>query len=297
MRLQNTCFSTNKTLNLRGELRVLHRPWVMGIINVTPDSFYTGSRAAGVDRVLETAGQMLDEGADVLDIGGYSSRPGADAVTEEEERSRVAPAIRALHRAFPQAILSIDTFRAAIASEALQEGAAMVNDISAGTFDSAMAATVARHQAPLVAMHMRGTPQTMQQHTQYENLLHDLIGFFHRTVANLEQAGVKDIIVDPGFGFAKTADQNFELLGRLGLLHVLRRPLLVGLSRKSMIWRTLQTDPAGALNGTTALHMVALQQGAHILRVHDVRAAREAVTLFGQVQQATRTDKTRNFNA
>jgi len=278
--MQNTVFSTNKTLNFRGHLRVADRPWVMGIINATPDSFYAGSRATGLAEVLNKAEQMLAEGADLLDIGGYSSRPGAEPVPEEEEHQRVIPVIRALHRRFPSALLSIDTFRARIANEALHEGASLVNDISAGAGDAAMISTVAQHRVPYIAMHMRGTPQTMQQHTQYNDLLADLIDFFHKKMVACRQAGITDVVLDPGFGFAKTTAQNFDLLARLELLHVLRQPLLVGLSRKSMIWRTLNTGPAEALNGTTALHMAALQKGAQILRVHDVKPAREAVVLF-----------------
>lgn len=263
------------------------RPHVMGILNITPDSFFSGSRVPDVNNLLTRAEKMLAEGADFLDVGGYSSRPGAAHITETEELQRVVPAVEALVREFPEAFISIDTFRAPVARAALQAGAALVNDISAGRLDPTMRATVAHHQVPFIAMHMRGTPQDMQQQAHYENLLFELVDYFQRTVTECYQAGIKDVIVDPGFGFAKTVAHNFELLANLERLHVLDMPILVGVSRKSMIWRTLDTDAAGALNGTTALHMVALQQGADILRVHEVKEATEAVTLFQQIKQAT----------
>jgi dihydropteroate synthase len=259
----------------------------MGILNLTPDSFFSGSRVPDVYNLLTRAEKMLASGADFLDVGGYSSRPGADHISESEELSRVVPAINALSKEFPDALLSVDTFRAQVADAALDAGAALVNDISAGEQDNQMLATVARHGAPFVCMHMRGTPQTMQQHTQYENLVFELIDFSQRKLAACREAGIKDIIIDPGFGFAKTVEQNFDLLAHLERLNVLGVPLLVGLSRKSMVWRTLQTDAQGALNGSTALHMVALQKGASILRVHDVKEAKETITLFQHLHQAT----------
>lgn len=265
---------------------MLNRPQVMAILNITPDSFFSGSRVADVNNLLTRAEKMLAAGADFLDVGGYSSRPGADHITEAEELRRVVPAVAALTKEFPHAYLSVDTFRASVADAALHAGAALVNDIAAGQLDPAMCATVAKHQVPFIAMHMRGTPQTMQQQTQYENLLFELVDFFQRTLSACAAARIHDVIIDPGFGFAKTVAHNFELLAKLERLHVLGVPLLVGLSRKSMIWRTLNTDAGGALNGTTALHMVALQKGADILRVHDVKEAREAITLYQQLEQA-----------
>lgn len=265
---------------------VLDRPFLMGILNLTPDSFFSGSRVADEHNLLARARHMIGEGADILDVGGYSSRPGAAHIPEEEELDRVIPAVSALARELPEALISIDTFRSRVADEALRAGAAMVNDISAGTLDASMHATVARHQAPYMAMHMRGTPQTMQEQTHYDNLLYEVVDFFQQTLATCRQAGIKDIIVDPGFGFAKTVEQNFALLAHLERLQVLGVPVAVGVSRKSMIWRTLGTDPAGALNGTTALHMVALQKGATLLRVHDVKAAKEAIALFAQLEAA-----------
>lgn len=265
---------------------MLDRPRVMGILNITPDSFYPGSRVEDERNLIVRAEQMLAEGADFLDIGGYSSRPGAAHVSEEDELKRVLPAIRILARELPHAWLSIDTFRARVAAEAVEAGAALVNDISAGQLDGAMLATVARCQVPYLAMHMRGTPQTMQEQTQYENLVYEIVDYFHRTLAACQQAGICDVLIDPGFGFAKTVNQNYTLLACLERLHVLAVPVAVGLSRKSMVWRTLGTDAAGALNGTTALHMVALQKGADILRVHDVKAAVETVSLFLQVESA-----------
>jgi dihydropteroate synthase len=259
----------------------------MGILNVTPDSFFADSRLADVNDLLTQAEKMLTAGADFLDVGGYSSRPGAEHITEQDELNRVVPAVTAIAQRFPDALISIDTFRAKVAHEALAAGAALVNDISAGAQDAAMLATVARHGAPYVCMHMRGTPQTMQQQTSYENVVYELIDFFQKKLVDCQQAGIKDVIIDPGFGFAKTVAQNFEILAQLEKFRVLQLPLLVGLSRKSMVWRTLQTDAAGALNGTTALHMVALQKGAAILRVHDVREARETITLFQGLQHAS----------
>ncbi|GIV36894.1 MAG: dihydropteroate synthase [Cyclobacteriaceae bacterium] len=252
----------------------------MGIINVTPDSFYVGSRMADEQTVIQCAGKMLEEGATFLDVGGYSSRPGASDITAEEELQRVIPAIRKIKQHFPQAILSVDTFRAEVARRALDEGALIINDISGGMMDDGMIPLAAEKQVPFICMHMRGTPQTMMEHTRYGNLTEELLTYFHGRIAALHRAGVKDIVIDPGFGFAKTAAQNFELLNHLELLHLTGKPLLVGLSRKSMIWKTLATSPEEALNGTTALHMVALMKGATILRVHDVKAAAETIKLF-----------------
>lgn len=283
---QNTAFSTNRTLNAGGRLLVLEPPLVMGILNVTPDSFYSASRLTEEKNLLQKAGQMLEDGAAILDVGGYSSRPGAADVGMEEELKRVIPAVKALHKHFPDCILSIDTFRAEVARQAMEEGALIVNDISGGQRDEAMIPVVAQKQVPYICMHMRGTPQNMMQHTVYTDLMGELLDYFHHRISVLQRAGMKDILIDPGFGFAKTPEQNFELLSRLELLHLTGKPLLAGLSRKSMIWKTLHLTPDEALSGTTALHMVALLKGASILRVHDVKEAVQVVKLFTQLRKA-----------
>jgi dihydropteroate synthase len=277
--VQSKLFSVNKTLNLKSTLLDISMPKVMGILNVTPDSFFEGSRHAAISSLLKQAEAMLQEGAAMLDVGGYSSRPNATHISEEEELTRVIPAVEALSKEYPTAIISIDTFRSNVAAKAIEGGAAMINDISAGKLDAAMIETVARLGVPYIAMHIRGTPQNMNQLTGYENLLKDIANeLAHRLVCCVE-AGIKDVIIDPGFGFAKTVDQNFELLNNLDYLRILGKPLLVGLSRKSMIWRTLNTTADQALNGTTALNTVALLKGASILRVHDVKEAVETIKL------------------
>ncbi len=277
--MQSKLFSTNKTLNIQGKLIDLSVPKIMGILNVTLDSFYEGSRFVNQASILKQVEKMMSEGADFIDIGGYSSRPGAIDISQEEELQRVVPAIQAIHKEFPDTIITIDTFRSEVAKHAVLNGASMVNDISSGELDANMLEVVATLRVPYITMHMRGTPQTMTQHTEYGNLLKEITDFFHKKVDQLHRLGFKDIIIDPGFGFAKTIDQNFELLSHLDYLQVLGKPLLVGVSRKSMIWRTLSTTPEQALNGTTALHTIALLKGASILRVHDVKEAVETVKL------------------
>lgn len=256
----------------------------MGILNVTPDSFYDGGRYTATEALQKQALQLLSDGADIIDIGGYSSRPGADDISVDEEMERTCRAVESVLQVVPEAILSVDTFRSAVAREAVKLGASMVNDISGGTLDEEMFATVAALKVPYILMHMRGTPQTMTQHTDYDNLAHEVLDFFADRLKTLRELGVHDVILDPGFGFAKTVEQNFELLRRMEELHLLQRPLLIGLSRKSMIWRTLAIEPQYALNGTTVLNTIALQKGAAILRVHDVAPAREAITLLKQLQ-------------
>jgi dihydropteroate synthase len=279
---QSKIFSTNKTLNVCGRLVDLSAPKVMGIVNVTPDSFYAGSRQSSVS-ILDAVDRMLKEGADFIDVGGYSSRPGADDISVDEELKRTIPVIKALHQTFPETIFSIDTFRSDVAQQAIDAGASMVNDISAGNLDPKMFEVVGRAGVPYVMMHMQGTPQTMNQHTTYQHLIKDIIDHFHQRVFKAHEAGIKDIIIDPGFGFAKTVQQNFELLNQLDHLRILGKPLLVGLSRKSMVWRTLNITPEEALNGTTALHTTALSNGASILRVHDVKEAVECIKLFNEL--------------
>jgi dihydropteroate synthase len=271
------------TLNCHGNLLDLTVPKVMGILNVTPDSFYDGGSYASLSAVLQQAESMLVAGASFIDIGGYSSKPNAAEVSVDEELHRVLPVVKALRQAFPTALLSIDTFRAAVAQAVLDEGVAMVNDITAGA-DPQMLATVASYKVPYVMMHMRGNPQTMQSLTQYEKLISDMLYYFAEKIQQAKAAGIADYLIDPGFGFAKTTEQNFEILAHLDQFNSLEAPLFIGVSRKSMVYKTLQTTPDFALNGTTFLHAIALSKGAKILRVHDVKEAVECVTLFQKLQ-------------
>lgn len=278
---QVTPFSPKFTLNLGGKLLDLSRPVVMGILNVTPDSFFADSRVPTVERALRQAEQMHREGATLLDIGGYSTRPGAADVTVAEELDRILPVIERLKQEWgSEVLISIDTFRTSVAEAAVRAGAVMVNDVSGGNLDAAMYETVARLRVPYVLMHSRGNPQTMQGLAQYADLVLEVVDELRSKVAALRALGVADIVIDPGLGFAKTAAHNFELLRRLEALRVFDLPLLVGVSRKSMIWKTLQVPPSEALNGTTALNAIALWQGAAILRVHDVRPAVETIKLM-----------------
>ncbi len=270
---------TKKTLNCRGRLVDLTLPAVMGILNVTPDSFYGGSRVA-TEKAVETARKMLADGATFLDVGGYSTRPGAVDVSPAEEADRVLPAIEAILHAFPDALISVDTFRASVARQAVGAGACLINDVSGGTLDPAMFATVASLPGvPYVLMHLRGTPQTMQSLATYENVVTEVIDELAVRLGELRALGVQDIILDPGFGFAKTVAQNFNLLSNLGAFGLFEEPLLVGLSRKATVWKTLGITADEALNGTTVLNTAALLQGASLLRVHDVREAVDAVKL------------------
>ena len=278
---QPAIFSPNRTLNFSGRLMDLSEPKVMGILNVTPDSFFKGSRIAP-ENVLDVAERMLKEGVDVLDVGGYSSRPSASDVSMDEELKRAIPVVQAIKKVFPDSLVSIDTFRSEVAQRALDVGADCVNDISAGSLDAKMFQVVARAGAPYIMMHMRGTPQNMKQQTQYENLLKEITDYFHQKVFAARQAGIKDIVLDPGFGFAKTAQQNFQLLHHLKHFAMFELPILAGISRKSMIWQTLNLEPEDALNGTTALNMLTLMNGANILRVHDVREAKQCIALYQQ---------------
>lgn len=279
-----------KTLNIAGKLLDLSQPQVMGILNITPDSFYEGSRFGQATQAVARAAQMQAEGATFIDIGGHSTRPGADAVSETEELNRVLPVVEAIRQQLPDLVVSIDTFRASVARQAVAAGAHIINDISGGNLDEAMFETVANLGVPYVLMHSRGTPQTMQQLTDYAHLVSDVIRELQEKVARLRALGVKDVLIDPGFGFAKTATQNFELLQHLEAFHILDCPLLIGLSRKSMIWRTLHTTADQALNGTTVLNTIALTKGAQILRVHDVREAVEVVQLLAKMNTTGQTD-------
>ena len=274
-----------RTLNCAGNLIDLSTPKVMGILNLTPDSFYEGSRFSSNKKLLLHVEKMLQEGATFIDVGGYSSRPGADFVSEEEEHTRVVPAIEQIVKEFPEVLLSIDTFRSGVAKAGVEAGAVMVNDISGGDLDKKMLPTVAKLQVPYIMMHMRGTPQTMTKFTDYDNVTRDIVAYFSEKIALTNKLGLNDLVIDPGFGFAKTRQQNFELLNHISHLKILEKPLLVGISRKSMIYKTLKTTPEKALNGTTVLNTVALLKGASILRVHDVKEAVEAIQLVKSITQ------------
>lgn len=269
------------SLNLHGRLVTIDRPWVMGIINVTPDSFYSGSRVGDEQMLVERVHQMLDEGADVLDVGACSTRPGSQSVDAAGEMERLRWALNVIRRVAPDSVISVDTYRADVAQRCVEEwGADIINDISGGTLDEAMFTTVAWLHVPYVLMHMRGTPATMASMTQYDNVAAEVLEWMARRIDQLRQMGVADVIADPGFGFAKTLEQNYELLAGLDAFHALEAPLLVGVSRKRMIYTPLNSDADHALNGTTVLNTLALERGAHILRVHDVRPAVEAVKLI-----------------
>jgi len=270
-----------KHINANGRLIDFQEPKIMGIINVTPDSFFKGSRHTAESEIVETAGRMLDEGADFLDVGGYSSRPGAKDVPVEEEKARVLPAIKLISDNFPDAVVSVDTFRAEIARESVEKyGANIINDISGGEADREMFQVVAQLNVPYILMHMQGTPGTMQINPVYNDVVADILMWFGERITRLQMMGVKDIVIDPGFGFGKTIEHNFELLRRLSEFRIAGLPVMAGLSRKSMIWKTLEISPDEALNGTSALNMVALINGADILRVHDVKEATQVRDLF-----------------
>lgn len=280
MKSKDKLFSAKSTLNLRGNLVSLDSPKVMGILNITPDSFYEDSRAESLEKITSKASQMLEEGAAFLDIGGYSTRPGADDIPLSAELDRVIPAIEAILAIYPDTYISIDTFRSEVARKAIEAGASLINDVSGGNLDDRMFATVAELQVPYILMHMRGTPETMKSLTNYKHLLNDIATELSEKCDKLKALGVADIIVDPGFGFAKSIEQNYEILRNLGYFKRLKLPLLAGLSRKSMIYRTLDLPAAEALNGTTALNMAALMNGASLLRVHDVKEAVETIKLY-----------------
>ena len=269
-----------KTINCKGKLIDLSTPKVMGIINLTPDSFYDGGKLDSEKEIIHQAEKMLKEGATFLDLGGYSSRPGANFVSETDELNRVLPAVKTLIKEFPNINLSIDTFRSKMAKTCIENGACMINDISAGLLDPQMLEVIANYQVPLVIMHMRGTPETMMLNTNYENLTNDILYFFSERISKARALGINDIIVDPGFGFSKKLDQNFELFNDLELFSFLNTPILIGISRKSMIQKTLNISATESLNGTTALHAIALQKGVSILRVHDVKEAFETISLL-----------------
>jgi dihydropteroate synthase len=276
---KNTAFPQTFTLNIRGKLFVLDSPKVMGILNITPDSFYDGGKLKTDSDVLSYAEKLISEGADFIDIGGMSTRPGAEEITVDEELKRVLPVIELLKKNFPDCILSLDTYQAAVAEKGLEASVDMINDISAGSFDEQMFETLAKYSAPYIMMHIQGTPRTMQQNPHYEDVTDEVLQYFIRKTEAAQKAGVKDIIIDPGFGFGKTLEHNYTLLKNLDALRILNKLILVGLSRKSMICRLLNVKPAEALNGTTALNTIALLKGANILRVHDVKEAKEVIKI------------------
>ena len=269
------------TINCKGTLINLSTPKVMGIVNVTPDSFFDGGKLTNSNEIVLQVDKMLRDGATFFDLGGYSSKPGAEFVSEAEELNRVVPIVKLLVEKFPDILLSIDTFRSEVAKQAIENGAALINDISAGQLDEKMLETVAKLQVPYIMMHMKGTPKTMQSLANYDDLLKEMNFYFSERVAKARSFGLNDIIIDPGFGFAKTLEQNYELLQNLELLQFHDLPILAGISRKSMIYKALETAPEEALNGTTFLHAFCLQKGANILRVHDVKEAVECVSLYG----------------
>ncbi|MGZ3839744.1 MAG: dihydropteroate synthase [Flavisolibacter sp.] len=272
------------TLNCRGRLLLVDKPLVMGIINITPDSFFSGSRTRDRDDILFRAEKMITEGASILDIGGQSTRPGSEPLEASVESQRVLPAIEAVAKHFPEVIISVDTFYASVLKNAVDAGARIANDVSAGTLDEALIPLVAQLKIPYVLMHMKGHPQTMQKNAIYENVVTEVFDWLNFKIRDLVQAGIDDIIIDPGFGFGKTIQHNFEILRQLSYFQYLQKPLMVGLSRKATVYKTLQTTPENALNGTTVLQTLALLKGAHILRVHDVREAVETITLLQQME-------------
>jgi dihydropteroate synthase len=271
--------SVTNTLNCNGQLISLDKPVVMGIINVNDNSFYSASRANTTDLVLATASKMLHEGATILDLGAMSSKPGSAIISIDEELNLILPAVEAVKKYFPEAIISVDTLRSKVAKEVIHAGASMINDISAGTFDSDMMKLVSSFHVPYIMMHMKGLPSDMQQNPSYEDVVMEITRFFVLRIQQAKEQGIVDIVIDPGFGFGKTLDHNYQIMKKLEVLQIFDLPVMAGISRKSMIISPLNTNADSALNGTTSLHMYALQKGARILRVHDVKEAMECITL------------------
>ena len=278
--MEDTFFRKKTTLNAGGRLIDLVGPKIMGIINITPDSFYAGSRKQGIDEAMQQAEKMLNEGATFLDLGAYSSRPGAEDISLQEETDRLLPVVEAIVGRFPDAVLSVDTFRSQVAEVAIKAGAHIINDISGGQLDPEMFATVARLQAPYILMHMKGTPQNMNQQAHYEDVFAEVYDYFVDRYHQLKLLGVHDVIIDPGFGFAKKVEHSYALMNRLQDFNMLQLPVLVGISRKKMIYGLLGIPPEEALSGTTVLNTIALTKGANILRVHDVKEAVETVKIW-----------------
>jgi len=282
--VEKNFFEAKQSLNIKGKIFDLSTPKVMGVLNITPDSFYSNSRTKSIGEVLKKTEQFLNEGASFVDIGGYSSRPGATNISEDEELGRLIPVIEALYKNLPEALISIDTFRAKVAEETIMAGAHMINDIAAGELDDNMFETVARLQVPYIFMHMLGTPQTMQQNPGYKNVLFDIMDYLAKKISILKGLKVHDLIIDPGFGFGKTTDHNYELLSQMQDFQIFNLPVLAGFSRKGMVYKVLGNTAAEALNGTTVLNTIALQKGAKILRVHDVKEAVECVKLIERLE-------------
>ncbi len=274
------------SLNCKGKLLVIDKPLVMGIINITPDSFYEDSRQQTNESVLAQAAKMLQEGADIIDVGGQSTRPGSEIISIKEELERVLPAVEIILENFPDTIISVDTFQSKVAIEAVNAGAAIINDISGGNLDNDMITTVAKLQVPYICMHMKGSPQNMHEHANYDNVTREVLDFFIQKIDECKRAGITDVIIDPGFGFGKTIAHNFTLLKELSAFKMLEKPIMAGLSRKSTIYKTLGITAREALNGSTVLHTLALQNGANILRVHDVKEAKEVITLWERYEGA-----------
>ena len=271
------------TINCKGILVDLSTPKVMGILNVTPNSFFDGGKYKNETEILSQVEKMVLEGATFIDIGAYSSKPSAEFVSEQEEIARIVPVVDLILKHFPETIISIDTFRSEVAKASIESGAAIINDIAAGNLDEKMFEIIAKYNVPYIMMHMRGNPQTMQTLTDYDDIIKEMLFYFSEKVAKARSFGINDLIIDPGFGFAKTTDQNYEVFQKMELLNILELPLLVGISRKSMIYKTLNTTIENALNGTTVLNTLALTKGAKILRVHDVKEAMECVALFNKI--------------
>jgi dihydropteroate synthase len=284
MMAKDTFLNRKVTLNCKGKLVDLSSPTVMAILNVTPDSFYGNSRINNVDDALKTTEKFINEGATFIDVGAYSSRPGAVDISVDEELNRSIPIIKAIAKEFPETLISIDTFRAKVAEECIGAGAHLINDISGGSLDHEMFNTVAKLNVPYIMMHMKGTPQTMQIEPKYDDITLEVVTYFTEKIAALKKLGVKDVIIDPGFGFAKTIDHNYELLKKMANLNIFKLPILVGFSRKSMITKTLNIQSADALNGTSILNTIALLKGASILRVHDVKEAIECIKLTERIK-------------
>ena len=274
------------SINCKGKLLNLHEPVVMGIINATPDSFYRGHLKLNREEILSFAGKMIQEGAAILDIGGQSTRPGSEPISVQEETDRVLPVVQSIHKVYPEIILSIDTYNPVVAKAAIAAGASIVNDISGGTMDVNMLTTVAALQVPYICMHIQGRPATMQKNPVYADVVKEVLDFFIKKISDCMNAGIKDVIIDPGFGFGKTIEHNFQLLKALAILSITGKPILAGLSRKGTIYKTLGITAAEALNGTTVLNTMALLNGASILRVHDVKEAQEAINLFNAYKKA-----------
>ncbi|WP_264537153.1 dihydropteroate synthase [Flavobacterium sp. N1736] len=274
-------------INCKGQLIDLSIPKIMGILNVTPNSFFDGGKYSNEDEIISQVGKMLSEGATFIDIGAYSSKPSAEFVSEKEEIERIIPVIELILKHFPDTLLSIDTFRAEVAKASIENGAAIINDIAAGELDDKMFDVIAKYNVPYIMMHMRGNPQTMQSLTQYEDIVKEILFYFSEKVNKARSFGINDLILDPGFGFAKTTDQNYEVLQKMELFNLLELPVLAGVSRKSMIYKTLNNTAQDALNGTTVLNTIALTKGAKILRVHDVKEGMECITLFEKMNSNT----------